>query len=149
MAIADFYLAPGDRPDRETAMLPGELITAIRVPAGALARRSRYLKLRDRASFDFAVVSVAAALHLEGGQVRDARIVAGGVGTTPWRLRGSEQALRDAAGERALGADDLATAAVRASDGAHPLGHNGFKLELLRRSVHRVLVELAEHAEGV
>jgi xanthine dehydrogenase YagS FAD-binding subunit len=140
VAIEALYVAPGDRPDRETTLGPGELITAIRVPASALARRSRYLKVRDRASFDFAVVSVAAALDVEDGEVRGARLAAGGVGTTPWRLRGSEQAL---VGAR-LGEGDLA--AARATDGARPLGHNGFKLALLERCVCRVLAELAEAA---
>ena len=141
VAIEHLYLAPGDRPDRETALLPSELITRIRVPHSALARRSHYLKVRDRASFDFAVVSVAAALRIAGGEVREARLAAGGVGTTPWRLSGSEQAL---AGARATDVGDLgvAAAAARATDGARPLGHNGFKLELLRRCVRRVLAEL-------
>ena len=139
VAIADFFVLPGDRPDRETVLRPGELIGAIRVPRTALARRSRYLKVRDRASFDFAVVSVAAALHFEGAVVREARLVAGGVGTIPWPLRGSEQALAGArSGEQAFSA-----AAARASDGARPLDRNGFKLELLRRCVRRVLDELA------
>jgi xanthine dehydrogenase YagS FAD-binding subunit len=139
VALADFFVVPGDRPDRETVLCPGELIGAIRVPRTALARRSRYLKVRDRASFDFAVVSVAAALDIEGGVVREARLAAGGVGTTPWRLRGSEQAL---AGARS-GAQAFAEASARATDGARPLGHNGFKLELLRRCVRRVLDDLA------
>jgi xanthine dehydrogenase YagS FAD-binding subunit len=139
VAIADFFVMPGDRPDRETVLRPGELIGAIRVPRTALAQRSRYLKVRDRASFDFAVVSVAAALHIEDGVVREARLAAGGVGTTPWRLRGSEQALAGArSGEQAF-----SEAAARATDGARPLGHNGFKLELLRRCVRRVLDDLA------
>jgi xanthine dehydrogenase YagS FAD-binding subunit len=139
VAIADFFVLPGDRPDRETVLRPGEMIGAIRVPRTALARRSRYLKVRDRASFDFAVVSVAAALHLEGAVVRDARLAAGGVGTAPWRLRGSEQAL---AGARSA-EPAFSEAAARATDGARALGHNGFKLELLRRCVRRVLDDLA------
>lgn len=139
VAIAELFVTPGDQPDRETVLRPGELIRALRVPRTALAQRSCYLKIRDRVSFDFAVVSVAAALHLEAGVVRDARLAAGGVGTVPWRLRGSEQAL---AGARP-GEPAFAEAAARATDGARPLGHNGFKLELLRRCVRRVLDELA------
>jgi xanthine dehydrogenase YagS FAD-binding subunit len=139
VALEDLYVVPGDRPDRETTLLPGELIMAIRVPRAAVARHSRYLKVRDRAAFDFAVVSVAAALDIADGQIREARLAAGGVGTVPWRLRGSEQAL---AGAR-LDEHGLAAAAARATDGARPLGHNGFKLELLRRCVRRVVGELA------
>jgi xanthine dehydrogenase YagS FAD-binding subunit len=139
VAIGELFVVPGDRPERETALRPGELITAIRVPRTALARRSRYLKVRDRASFDFAVVSVAVALDIADGEVREARFAAGGVGTVPWRLRGSERAVT---GEPA-GARAFAAAAARASDGARPLGHNGFKLELLRRCVGRALADLA------
>jgi xanthine dehydrogenase YagS FAD-binding subunit len=84
-------------------------------------------------------VSVAVALDIAGGEVREARLAAGGVGTVPWRLRGSEAAL---AGGR-IDEPSLAAAAARATDGARPLGHNGFKLELLRRCVRRVLDELA------
>jgi len=144
VGIEDLHVAPGDRPERETVLRPGELITAIRVPASALARRSRYLKVRDRASFDFAVVSVAAALDIADGQVREARIAAGGVGTVPWRLRGSERALRGArcADPDGVGSPGIDDAAARATDGARPLGRNGFKLELLRRCVRRVLAEL-------
>jgi xanthine dehydrogenase YagS FAD-binding subunit len=138
MALEDLHVVPGDRPDVETALSPGELVTAIRVPR-AVALRSRYLKVRDRAAFDFAVVSVAAALDVADGEVRAARLAAGGVGTVPWRLRSSEQAL---AGAR-LDERGIAAAAARATDGARPLGHNGFKLELLQRCVRRVLAELA------
>jgi xanthine dehydrogenase YagS FAD-binding subunit len=139
VAIEQLFVVPGDRPDRETALLPGELIAAIRVPRTALARRSHYLKVRDRASFDFAVVSVAVALDIEDGEVREARVAAGGVGTVPWRLHSSERALAgEPAGDRAFSA-----AAARASDGARPLRHNGFKLELLRRCVRRALADLA------
>jgi len=142
VALEALYVAPGDRPDRETTLRPGELITAVRVPRAALAGRSRYLKVRDRASFDFAVVSVAAALHVEGGEIREARLAAGGVGTVPWRLRGCEQALAGAP----CSAASFAAAAAVATDGARPLGHNGFKLELLRRCVRRALAELAGDA---
>src|SRR4051812_10213930 len=139
IALEDLYVVPGDRPDRETTLVPGELITAIRVPRAAFAQRSHYLKIRDRAAFDFAVVSVAAALDVADGEVREARLAAGGVGTVPWRLRNSEQALT---GARC--SEHSAEAAVaRAADGAQPLGHNGFKLELLRRCVRRALSELA------
>ncbi|MFD2351068.1 FAD binding domain-containing protein [Nonomuraea ferruginea] len=92
--IAGFYLLPGSTPDRETVMRPGELITRVDVPRTALAGQSRYLKLRDRATFEFAVVSVAAALRTRGDVVRDVRLAFGGVGTRPWRDTRVEAALR-------------------------------------------------------
>lgn len=120
LAVEEFFLLPGDRPERDTALEHGELITAVRIPHHA--GRSRYLKLRDRASFEFTVVSVAAVADRDG-----VRLCAGGVGTRPWRLRQLEQGGGDPA------------------EGAMPLAHNGFKLELLRRAVRRVLEDL--HAD--
>ena len=104
----------------------------------ARSRRSHYLKVRDRASFEFALVSAAVALAVEDGVIRSARLAAGGVGTVPWRLLASEQAL---AGTRA-GPAAFDAAAAHAGDGAEPLSQNGFKIELLRRTVRRAL-ELA------
>ena len=92
--LAEFYLLPGDTPQRETVLEHGELIVAVELPASPLARRSAYLKVRDRASFEFALVSVAAALHLEDGVVREARLALGGVAPVPWRARAAEEALR-------------------------------------------------------
>jgi xanthine dehydrogenase YagS FAD-binding subunit len=142
VALDELYVMPGDHPHRETTLASGELITAIRVPRAAFAPRSRYLKIRDRAAFDFAVVSVAAVLDVADGEVREARLAAGGVGTVPWRLRSSEQALTGAR----CGEPAFAAAAAHATDGARPLGHNDFKLELLRRCVHRVLAELGSQS---
>jgi xanthine dehydrogenase YagS FAD-binding subunit len=137
--LTAFYLQPGDHPERETVIEDGELIAAIEIPRTATARRSRYLKLRDRATFDFALVSVAAALQVEDGMIGDVRLAAGGVGTIPWRLRASEAAL---AGRRC---DDAALqdAAKRAADGARPLAHNAYKVDLLTRLVRRVLEDLS------
>ncbi len=84
--ITEFYRLPGSAPHIETVLEPGEMITAVTVPAGAAARNSHYLKVRDRASFEFALVSVAVALGVRDGTVSDARLAAGGVGTRPWRL---------------------------------------------------------------
>jgi xanthine dehydrogenase YagS FAD-binding subunit len=92
LLLEDFFLLPEDDPERETALAPGELIVEIEVPGNAWARRSRYLKVRDRASFEFAVVSAAVALQIENGIVQTARVAAGGVGTKPWRLRACEAA---------------------------------------------------------
>src|SRR5205807_2309660 len=95
LPVEDFFLLPGEHPERETALGDGELIVEIEVPRNA-AGRSRYLKVRDRASFEFAVVSAAVALDVEDGLIRTARIAAGGVGTKPWRLPGCEAALASA-----------------------------------------------------
>ena len=136
--LEDFYCQPGDTPWRETELRPGELIVAVEIGRGSDACRSSYLKLRDRASFEFAVVSVAAVLAIEDGRITEARIAAGGVGTKPWRLRGSEKVLRNETAGETL----FRLAASNAADGAVPLKHNGFKLKLLRRSVLRVLMSL-------
>ena len=133
LPIAELFRVPGDTPQRDSALAPGELIVAVEVPAAA--RRSCYLKVRDRASFEFAVVSVAVALEVEDDVIRSARLAAGGVGTVPWRLAASERALAGARVEPAA----FAAAAAHAADGAEPLGQNGFKIELLRRTVRRAL----------
>jgi xanthine dehydrogenase YagS FAD-binding subunit len=142
LALADFHLLPGSTPERETQLLPGELITAIRVPASPVARRSAYLKVRDRASFEFALASAAVALAIEDGTIRDARVAAGGVGTKPWRLPDVERAL---IGAPARG-ESYRAAAAEASAGARPLTHNGFKLPLLQNTVERALRIVGEQA---
>jgi xanthine dehydrogenase YagS FAD-binding subunit len=138
LPIAELFRLPGDTPQRDSALMSGELIVAVEVPRSAAARRSGYLKVRDRASFEFAVVSVAVAMEVEGDMIRSARLAAGGVGTVPWRLLASEAALAGARAEHPA----FDTAAAHAADGAEPLSHNGFKIELLRRAVRRAL-ELA------
>jgi xanthine dehydrogenase YagS FAD-binding subunit len=142
MTLADFHLLPGDTPERETQLMPGELITSVRVPAATLARRSLYLKVRDRASFEFALTSAAVALAIEGGTIRDARIAVGGVGTKPWRLPAVEQALIGAPAKP----ETFRAASAEASAGARPLSQNGFKLPLLQKTVERALVALGEQA---
>ena len=136
--IADFHLLPGATPERENVLRPGELITRVVVPRTPVATRSRYLKLRDRASFEFAVVSVAAALDMRGRTVRDVRLAFGGVGTRPWR---------DARVEAALRGRDLTEAAISAAGrvlvrDAVPRDGNGFKVELVQRALASVLTEL-------
>lgn len=133
--VEDLYRLPGETPHLEHTLEPGELIVEIRVPHGSYARRARYLKVRDRASYEFAVVSVAVALDIDGGVVRAVRLAAGGVGTRPWRLRESEAVL---AGQRPNAAAWQA-AADRAVEGAKPLSGNRYKIELLRRTVVRAL----------
>jgi xanthine dehydrogenase YagS FAD-binding subunit len=133
MALPDLYRLPGDAPEMDTTLAPGELITSVRVPR--FAGRTTYLKVRDRASFEFAVVSVAAGLRLEAGVVAEARLAAGGVAPVPWRLAAAEAALVGRPADAAA-FTDAATVAIA---GARPLAHNAFKVELLRRAVVRAL----------
>ncbi len=133
--LAEFYRLPGNTPDIETNLVPGELIAAIVIPASAAASRSRYVKVRDRASFEFAVVSAAVALDVQGGVVRDARVAMGSVGTRPWRMPQVEAAL---IGKPATDATWNA-AADRAAEGAQPASQNAFKLKLMQRTVRRAL----------
>jgi xanthine dehydrogenase YagS FAD-binding subunit len=131
---------PGDEPDRDTVLEVGDLITAVEVPALPFATRSHYRKVRDRASFAFAVVSVAAALDVADGVVRDCRIALGGVAHVPWRAELAEEALRGSAA--------TATEFTRAADlelaQARPLRENGFKVPLARNVLVRTLIDLAE-----
>jgi xanthine dehydrogenase YagS FAD-binding subunit len=140
--IRDFHRLPGDAPERDTVLEPGELILAVEVPASAAARSSHYLKLRDRASFEFALVSVAAGLDVDDGAIHEARLAAGGVGTKPWRLRTVEEALLG----RPATPETYQAAAERAVEGARPLAMNAFKIELLRRAVRRALATAGDMA---
>jgi xanthine dehydrogenase YagS FAD-binding subunit len=133
--VEDLFRLPGETPHLEHTLLPGELIVDIRVPGGPHARRARYLKVRDRASYEFALVSAAVALDVDAGVIRRARVAAGGVGTRPWRMRKTEEALAG----RPLGRATFETAAALAAEGARPLAHNGYKIELLPRSIVRAL----------
>jgi xanthine dehydrogenase YagS FAD-binding subunit len=135
VAFADFLLQPGNTPDREQALRPGELITAVEIPAHPRPLKSGYLKVRDRQSYEFALTSAAVALHIQGGVIRAAKVAAGGVGTVPWKLPAVERHLVGKRPSTQLWAD----AAARAADGAQPLAHNGFKVELLKRTVERQL----------
>lgn len=137
--IAEFFRQPGDTPDREQQLRPGALITAVQVPLSPEARRSGYLKVRDRASYEFALTSAAVALDLAGGRIRAARVAAGGVGTVPWRLPAVEQALVGQTPSPEL----FTNAASRAAEGATTLSQNEFKVELLRRTIRRQLSNVA------
>jgi len=141
-AVDDLFRLPGDTPHLEHTLLPGELIMEVRVPAGDYSRRARYLKVRDRASYEFALVSVAAALSMEGRVIRQARLAAGGVGTRPWRLRPVEEALIGKAPDRQV----FEAAAQLAVREARPLPHNHYKLELLPRTIVRALEMTGEVA---
>jgi xanthine dehydrogenase YagS FAD-binding subunit len=131
--LTDFHVLPGAAPQHETVLQPGELITALTVQGAAPI--SAYLKVRDRASFEFAVVSVAVALDLQNGRIARARLAAGGVAPKPWRLAAVEATL---AGQ---GTDDatLRAAAAHATAGAIPRSENAFKVKLLQNAVFRAL----------
>jgi xanthine dehydrogenase YagS FAD-binding subunit len=138
--LAEFHRLPGGEPQFDTVLAHGELITGVDLPALPFGERSRYYKVRDRASYAFALVSVAAALDLAGGTVRDARIAFGGVAHKPWRAMRAEASLR--------GAPATEGAFRRAADselaGAQPLAGNGFKIPLLRNTLTMVLRDLAQ-----
>ena len=141
--MSDFHRLPGDTPQRDTVLEAGELILAIELPGEGFAGHHAYLKLRDRASFAFALVSVAAALELdEGGQIRQARIALGGVAHKPWRRADVEASL---VGQPATPEHFAAAAELLLKD-AQPLAHNAFKVELARRAVVRALSTAAEGA---
>jgi xanthine dehydrogenase YagS FAD-binding subunit len=137
IAFDDFFLLPGEEPELEHPLGHGELIVAIDVPGAPVARRSVYLKLRDRQSYEFALVSVCAALDVRDGVVADVRLALGGVGTKPWRARRAEAVLvgapADAPSFRRAAAAELEAAVVRR--------HNAFKVELATRAAVRALTE--------
>jgi xanthine dehydrogenase YagS FAD-binding subunit len=137
--LVDFHLLPGEHPERETMLQPGEMITAVDVPSLPWARRSHYRKVRDRASYAFALASAAVALDLDGTRIRDARVALGGVGTKPWRSREAERAL---VGRSATPATFRA-AAEEALRGATAYPENGFKIELAKRTMVRALTTVA------
>jgi xanthine dehydrogenase YagS FAD-binding subunit len=140
IGIDDFFLLPGDTPDREHPLEHGELITAIEVPAVPMARRSVYLKFRDRQSYEFALASVAAAIHVEEGTVTGVRLALGGVGTKPWRARRAEAALFG----QLASEDSFAEAAREELAQATPLPQNAFKVDLARRAIVRALNTLMD-----
>jgi xanthine dehydrogenase YagS FAD-binding subunit len=139
--IAELHRLPGDHPEIETTLAPGELITAVDIPALPFAARSLYVKVRDRASYAFALASAAVAIDLDNGVVRDARVALGGVGTVPWRSRAAEDALRG----KPAGVATYRAAAEAALAGAVPREHNAFKIELARRTLIRALTRLEAH----
>jgi xanthine dehydrogenase YagS FAD-binding subunit len=142
LALADFYLPVGDTPHRETALPPGALITGVTVPPAPVAARSRYRKVRERASYAFAIGSVAAALDVSDGVVRDVRLAFGAVASRPWRARAAERALTGAPAD----AETFAAAADAELAAARPLRDNAYKVTLMRNLVVAVLTELAEEA---
>jgi xanthine dehydrogenase YagS FAD-binding subunit len=134
--FAEFHRLPGDTPERENVLGRGDLIVAIEIPAGAEGRASHYLKIRDRQSYEFALVSAAAAVVTDGRSIRSARLALGGVAHKPWRLRAAETALRGASLDDV---DTLKLAIARSFTEARPLAHNVFKIDLAQRVALRAL----------
>jgi len=137
IAFKDFHRLPGDRPQQDTNLAPDEIITAVELPAKGFASNYSYLKIRDRLSYAFALVSVAAALELQGGTIADARFAVGGVAHKPWRVPAAEAALRGQTPSAAV----FRRAADIALEGARPQEHNAFKVELARRAIVRTLTQ--------
>jgi xanthine dehydrogenase YagS FAD-binding subunit len=140
--VENLHQLPGDTPHIETVLNPGDLITAIWIPLAAAGRRSHYLKVRDRATFEWSLASAAVSLGMNDDTVLDARVVVGGVATKPWRLRHVEEMLVN----NRLDLDLARAAGERAIDGAEPRGQNAFKVPLLQRTVERALLQIGELA---
>jgi len=139
MAFADFHRLPGTTPQRDTNLQPDEIVTAVELPAQDFAKNYTYLKIRDRLSYAFALVSVAAALELDGNSIKEARLALGGVAHKPWRDTGAEAALR---GQIATPAA-FTTAADLVLRDAKGFAHNAFKIELARKVIVRALTQAA------
>ncbi|TBO55919.1 xanthine dehydrogenase family protein subunit M [Streptomyces kasugaensis] len=137
--VTEFHRLPGEHPEQDTVLRPGELITAVRLPPGRPGAHSRYRKARDRASFAFALVSVGAVLEVRGGAVRYAALAFGGLAHRPWRARAAEEVLRGAPAT----ADTFARAADAELAAARPLRENGFKITLARNLAIDALTDLA------
>lgn len=140
--VTEFHRLPGDTPERDNDLQHGELIVAIDLPKSPFAKNSYYLKVRDRASYAFALVAVAAALEMNGGTIRQARIVLGGVAHKPWRSAEAEAALTG----RPASEDNFRRAANAALKDAKPLAHNAYKVELGTRAIVRALMRASKQA---
>lgn len=139
VSATEFHLLPGNTPQLEHDLKHGELILSVFIPDAPHARRSSYLKVRDRASYEFALAAAAVGLDIDGGTIRSARIALGGVGTKPWRSKLAEAAL---VGKRAT-PDVFRAAADAEMKQAHGYGQNDFKIELVKRTLVRALEDLA------
>jgi xanthine dehydrogenase YagS FAD-binding subunit len=137
--IAEFYKLPGTTPNIETVLEPGDLIIAVRLPAPVAGARSGYLKLRDRAAYEFALSSAAVVLSVSGGKVAHARVALGGVGTIPWRAREAEAVLIGKPATR----EQFVQAAEAAMKDAKPRSENGFKVELAKRCIVHALTTVS------
>jgi xanthine dehydrogenase YagS FAD-binding subunit len=139
IAFADFHRLPGDTPHLDNNLEPSEIVTAIELPAKGFASNCSYLKIRDRLSYAFALVSVAAALEIDGGKIKDARLALGGVAHRPWRDVDAEASLRGQTPDAAA----FAKAASLVLRGAKAFAHNAFKIDLARRAIVRTLTQAA------
>jgi xanthine dehydrogenase YagS FAD-binding subunit len=139
IAMADFHRLPGDEPQRDNTLAADELVTGIELPPRGFAEHHTYLKIRDRLSYAFALVSVAVGLELEGGKITEARFALGGVAHKPWRNAAAEAALRGQPAEEA----SFARAADLVLREAKGFGHNDFKIDLARRAIIRALSQAA------
>lgn len=140
--ISEFYLLPGNTPQNETVLAPGDLVTHVSVPLLPAGTRTGYLKLRDRASYEFALASAAVAVKLNGGRIEFVRVALGGVGTVPWRSHEAEKALQG----KAPTPENFRAAAVAAMHGARPQSQNGFKVELAKRCLTHALTQVTQQA---
>ncbi|MBM7489726.1 xanthine dehydrogenase YagS FAD-binding subunit [Micromonospora luteifusca] len=138
--IDDFFLLPGQTPEREHPLAHGELVTGIDLPPTPVAARSRYIKIRDRESYEFALASVAVAMSVDGGRISEVRLALGGVATKPWRARAAEQVLDGAPATT----DSFRRAAEAELAPAVPHGMNAFKIELARRTIIRALEQMTQ-----
>ena len=137
--LVDFHLLPGSTPQRETVLEPGELIVSVTVPTAAHARKSLYLKVRERTSYAYALASAAVGLDVQAGQIRSARVALGGVGTKPWRSLAAEKVLTGAPATEAT----FRAAAAAALRDAQPREQNRFKVELAQSTLVRALIDLS------
>jgi xanthine dehydrogenase YagS FAD-binding subunit len=142
IALNDFYLVPGTTPEKENVLQPGELITYVTLPQLPARTKSHYLKLRDRAQYEFALASAAVVATVNNGRVQRVRIALGGVGTKPWRSREAEAALEGKAADK----QSFHAAAEAAMQDAKPLKYNGFKIELAKRALVRALAVTTQTA---
>ncbi|SNT10608.1 xanthine dehydrogenase YagS FAD-binding subunit [Granulicella rosea] len=140
--ISEFYLLPGSTPERETVLQPGDLITHITLPAPVAGAKSAYLKLRDRASYEFALASAAIVMKQDGERIRYVRVAMGGVGTRPWRAVEAEKMLLG----KAATAENFRAAADAALHGARPQSQNGFKVELAKRCLTHAMRQVSQIA---
>ena len=141
IAFNDFHKLPGNTPQIETELKAGELITAIEIPKNDFAKNSLYRKVRDRASYAFALVSAAAALEIENNDIKNVRIALGGVAHKPWRAFEAERILQNTKATE----ENFRLAAESELKNAKGFGHNDFKIELAKRTIVGVLKELAEN----
>jgi len=140
----EFHLLPGNTPHLETVVQPGELITYVMIPSSPFAEHSAYVKLRDRASYEFALASAGAALELKGQRIQSARLVLGGVATKPWRSREAEKVLTGATADEKT----FQAAAEAALKSATPRRYNAFKIDLAKRAIIRALNNATQAKPG-